>query len=352
MMESERVDTTEAKEIDFRELAKKLWLEKKIIFKVLIVAFIIGIIVAFSIPKEYTSIVVLSPDTDASNTGTIGTLAALTGMNLGVGGDAMASPDIYPNIFQSTPFLIGLFDINVKDREKGIDTSLYIYMKEHQSAAWWNIAISAPSALIGLFSKSEDSTGSTTVNSRYISKEDMDIITNLQERLLVTSDTKTGITTISVKMQSPEISAYLADTLTSYLQSYIVNYRTQKARQDLSYTEKLYDESKENYYNSQKKLATFIDGNMNVVSAKYKTTQDRLQNETSLAYSVYNQMAQQLQMAKIKVQDTTPVFTIIQPSVQPLLPSKPSRRMILMAFLFLALVGTSLWILRTDIFGK
>ena len=76
----------------------------------------------------------------------------------------------------------------------------------------------------------------------------------------------------------------------------------------------MYIEAKENYYKSQRNLAAFIDANMNVVSAEFKTTQEKLQNEANLAYAIYNQMAQQLQMAKVKVQDTTPVFTIIEPA--------------------------------------
>ena len=55
-------------------------------------------------------------------------------------------------------------------------------------------------------------------------------------------------------------------------------------------------------------------------------------------------------MAKLKVQNTTPVFTVIQPAVKPLQASKPSKKIILVCFMFLSLLGASLWTLRNDLF--
>ena len=66
-------------------------------------------------------------------------------------------------------------------------------------------------------------------------------------------------------MQDPLISASLTDTVMHCLQNYITNYRTNKARHDLAFTEKLYKEAKADYEKAQKKYATFADANQNVV---------------------------------------------------------------------------------------
>lgn len=68
-------------------------------------------------------------------------------------------------------------------------------------------------------------------------------------------------------------------------------------------------------------------------------------NEMNLAYNVYNQLAQQLQMSKAKVQEITPVYTVVQPATVPLKPAKPNKIMILIGFIFLAGVGSVGWIL-------
>ena len=66
----------------------------------------------------------------------------------------------------------------------------------------------------------------------------------MSKRILVTIDKKTGVTTLEVTMQDPLISASLTDTVMHCLQNYITDYRTNKARHDLAFTEKLYKEAK------------------------------------------------------------------------------------------------------------
>lgn len=146
-------------------------------------------------------------------------------------------------------------------------------------------------------------------------------------------------------MQDPNISAGIADTLTSYLQSYIISYRTQKARQDLAFTETLYAEAKKDYSDAQQKYARYLDENQNVILASYRVNQERLQNEMTLTYGVYNQVAQQLQLAKVKVQDITPVYTTIQPAIMPLIPAKPNKKLIVIGFIFLTIIGACGYVL-------
>ena len=54
---------------------------------------------------------------------------------------------------------------------------------------------------------------------------------------------------------------------------------------------------------------------------------------------------QQLQLAKAKIQENTPVYAVLQPATVPLRASKPSKVMILIGFVFLAVAGCSAWIL-------
>lgn len=352
-MEGQRQDNiSEEKEIDLLALVNKIWLKKKFILKVVGIGFIFGLVVTFSIPKEYTTTVVLVPDSETGASGSIGTIAAIAGFNIGSSSkDPLASPDLYPNVIRSTPFLKGLFNIKVKDANEKIDTTLYYYMLDQQQYAWWNYLLKIPFLLRNSSSSNEDQSILNRGVNTILSENEMDVILNLKDRISISSEKKTGLTTITITMQSSEISGNLADTLTFYLQNYIIDYRTQKAKKDLQYSEKLYTEAKENYYKSQRNLAAFIDANMNVVSAEFRTNQEKLQNEANLAYTIYNQMAQQLQMAKVKVQDTTPVFTIIEPAIQPLAPSSPRKKIIVIGILLVSFICSSIWILRKDIWN-
>ena len=85
----------------------------------------------------------------------------------------------------------------------------------------------------------------------------------------------------------------------------------------------------------------------------YKTEEERLQNEMNVAYGLYNQMAQQLQMSKAKVMEITPVYTVVQPATVPLRAAKPKRAMLLIGFIFLGGVGSVAWILfGRELFAK
>ena len=341
----------EEQEIDLIELAQKVWAGRKLVFKACGIAVLVGLVVAFSIPKEYSTSVTLAPESGGkSGGGSMGALAAMAGINLGSSsGEDALSPDLYPDIVSSTPFLIELFDVKVKDQKGKVDTTLYAYLKEYQRGPWWGAVMSAPFKALGwtmsLFKDKPEENGDAKLDPFHLTPDEAGIAGALSKRISITADKKTGVTTLSVTMQDPLISASLTDTVMHCLQNYITDYRTNKARHDLAFTEKLYQEAKDNYTEAQKKYATFVDANQNIILLSYRAEQERLQNEMNLAYQVYTQVSQQLQMSKAKVQEITPVYTVVQPATVPLRPAKPNKIMILIGFVFLAGVGSVGWIL-------
>ena len=344
----------EEQEIDLIELAQKVWADRKLIFKACGIAVVVALVVAFSIPKEYSTTVTLAPEASGKSTsGSMGALAAMAGINLGSSsGEDALSPELYPDIVSSTPFLVDLFNIRVKDGEGKIDTTLYAYLKDEQRVSWWSAVISAPFKVLGwtmsLFKDEPETDEEKQLDPFQLTAEEAGIAAALNNRLSVSMDKKTGITTLTVTMQDPLISASLTDTVMHCLQNYITDYRTNKARHDLVFTEKLYEEAKANYEEAQQKYAAFVDANQNIILRRFAVEEERLQNEMNLAYQVYTQVSQQLQMAKAKVQEITPVYTVVQPATVPLRASKPNKLMILVGFVFLAGVGCVGWIL----FGK
>lgn len=342
-------NTSEEKEIDLIEIGKKLWDKRKFILKVSGVGLLIGIIIAFSIPKEYSTTVILAPESkEGGSLGNAGALAAMAGINLsGNSTSGDLSSDIYPNIMESTPFILGLSKIYISDKKEGIDTTLFAYIKDEQKLAWWTYVLGAPKLLVGLFFSDKEETVIED-NKLILTKDQDDVVESLKRLITISIDKKTGVIILTSVMQSPVVSATVADTLTSYLQSYIIKYRTEKSRADLAFAEKLYAESKNDYSKAQQKYADYLDRNQNVILASYRVNQEKLQNEVTLAYNVYNQVAQQLQVAKVKVQDQTPVYTVIQPAIIPLIPTKPNKKLIVIGFIFLFAIGSCGYILGKD----
>lgn len=340
----------EEQEIDLIELARKVWAERKMLYKACGAAVLIGLIVGFSIPKEYSTKVTLAPESAGKvHTGGMGALAAMAGINIGASaGEDALSPELYPDIVKSTPFLLELFDVKVKDQKGEIDTTLYAYLDKYQRSSWMSAVASAPFKALGwtlsLF-KDKPERKEGKLDPFHLTLDETKVADALSKRIMVTIDKKTGVTTLEVTMQDPLISASLTDTVMHCLQNYITDYRTNKARHDLAFTEKLYKEAKEEYEEAQKKYATFADANQNIILLSYRAEQERLKNEVELAYTVYTQISGQLQMARAKVQEITPVYTVVQPATVPLRAAKPNKVMILIGFVFLAGVGCVGWIL-------
>jgi len=186
------------------------------------------------------------------------------------------------------------------------------------------------------------------LNPFILSEDQEEVIKKLRERISVSVDKKTYVITASVEMQDPLISAQIAQLVVEKLQDYITEYRTQKAKQDYEFTKQVYEESKGTYYKAQQTYAAFEDSNKNIISASYRTEKERLKNDMDLAYNIYNTLAQKLEQDRLRVQERTPVYTVIEPATVPLKASSPKKLLILIGFVFLAGVGAVGWILFKD----
>lgn len=349
----------EEQEIDLVELARKVWADRRLVLKWCGIAVLVGLVVAFSIPKEYTTTVTLAPETTGGSRslGGLSALAGMAGINVGdgEGGDAL-SPELYPDIVSSTDFSVELFQVPVQDKEGELQTDLYTYLQEHQRSPWWSAILSFPFKCIGwitsLFSD-EETEGGGGVDPFRLTKKQTEIVKSLNQRITVAVDKKTSVITLSVTMQDPLISATMTDTVMQKLQNHITNYRTSKARHDLNFAQELYDEARAKYYDAQQVYANYVDANQSIALRSVQTKEERLRNEMTLAYNLYNQTAQQLQLAKAKVQENTPVYTVVQAATVPLRASKPSKPMILIGFVFLAGVASVGWIVFVrDLFAQ
>ena len=349
------VSSPEEQEIDLLELAGKVWAERRLVLKWCGVAVVVALVVGFSIPKEYTTTVMLAPEVEGGSRslGGLSSLAGMAGINVNAGESSDALyPELYPDIVSSVGFTTELFPVSVEDEEGELKTTLYNYLKEEQRSPWWSAILSFPFKCIGwiasLFRDEEEENVGQGIDPFRLTEDETDVVKMLNERISVSVDKKTSVITLSVTMQDPLISATMTDTVMQKLQNYITEYRTNKARHDLDFTQKLYDEAQKKYYVAQQAYADYVDMNQNISLRSVQTRQERLQNEMNLAYNLYNQTAQQLQLAKAKVQENTPVYTIVQAATVPLKASKPSKLMLLVGFVFLAGVMSVGWVL----FGK
>ena len=341
-------------EIDLMDILRKIIGLRRKIYKAASIGLVLGIIVAISVPKQYTVEVTLSPEMGNSKEGGLSGLAASflgSGVSMGDGTDAL-NASLSADIVSSTPFLLELSVMEIPISKNEV-MALSVYLDE-ESSPWWNYVIGFPSMVIGgvksLFTEEDESVSFDKTNQGTIelSKKESKKIETLKKMITASVDKKTSMTSVIATFQNPKVAAVVADSVVKKLQEYIIDYRTFKAKEDCLYLEKLFKERQQEYYAAQRKYADYLDSHDNIILQSVRAEQERLQNDMSLAYQVYSQVAGQLQIARAKVQEEKPVFAIVEPAVQPLEPSGTSKKLYVLAFVFLSVCIVISW----NLFGK
>lgn len=334
--------------IDLRLVIKKIRANKRLFYKTLPIAFVISCVYIFSIPRYYTSEAKIAPEMGNSmEGGTIGSIAASFGFDLSdmQTSDAI-TPLLYPDLMDDNGFVTRMFNIQVRDAEGEIKTTYYDYLKNHQKDAWFKYPLHWIKELLP---KDADSNEENVAFDPYdLSRADNDIAEAIRGNIKISIDKKTGVITIVTKAQDKLICKTLADSVMSQLQEFIIDYRTNKARNDYEYYKKLVADAKSDYETVRRKYGATSDANMEVTMKSMELLLTDLENDMQLKFNTYTTMCTQLEAAKAKVQDRTPAFTIIEGAAVPVKPAGPKRMIFVIGMMFLTFIGTSFYITKKD----
>ena len=340
-----------------KEFVLLLWEQRKLFYKTCGGAVVLALVIAFSIPKRYTVEVALAPESGSGmDMGGLSSLASMAGINIGaMGNNDAIVPDLYPMIVHSKDYLVRLFDIPVTTMDGELSTTYYDYLLEHQKIAWWGYPMEGLGELMKMIRPAkEDSLPMLNGKRNYMFLTDKErgVINTLQTHIVCNVDKKNGVIRMQVTEQDPLIAAVIADSVRAALNDFIIEYRTNKARKDYQYMNNLYLEAKAEYARTQADYIAFADANLNLNSVRAQSKKDDLEKEMQLAYSVYSQLANQLQLVKAKIQESTPAYTVLESPTVPERASSPKKVLLLVAFVFLAGVGTTGWIFYKRMTGK
>ena len=94
--------------------------------------FLLGLLIAFGSKVEYEASCKLMPESQEGmkpNLGGLGSLAGLAGINLDMGGSGALTPELYPQIAQSVPFLLKILNEPIHFEKQDTTTTSYIFFK-------------------------------------------------------------------------------------------------------------------------------------------------------------------------------------------------------------------------------
>jgi uncharacterized protein involved in exopolysaccharide biosynthesis len=345
-------------EIDLLELAKTIWNKRMFILKIVGIGAFLGVIIALLSPKEYKSTSTLMPEYSTESQGGASSLLSQYGGLLGISGGSYDSNsnairvDLYPNIVQSTNFQMKLMQQPFYFSDLDTTATLFEYYTELNSAGVLGFVaeytIGLPGKILGAILPKKElmtSVPGATEESLVLnlSKEEFEVVETLRGKISASLDEKSGIVSVTVTLPDNVAAAAVTEYTIRELTEYLTEYRTEKVLRDLTFVEEQLATAEVRFEAAQLALAEFRDSNQGNLSARAQTDEQRLNSEYQIAFNLYNSLTQQYEEAKLKVQETTPVFKTLEP-VQVPINDETSGAMILIVFIMLSGIGSIGWI--------
>ncbi|TRX71990.1 Wzz/FepE/Etk N-terminal domain-containing protein [Carboxylicivirga sp. M1479] len=331
-------------EIDLIALVKTIWNGRKTIYYSIGVAVIIGLIIAFTSPVKYQAYSTLIPSEEKKGgMGNLGALAGMAGINLGsmMGGTSGIPAEVYPQVVNSYPFKKEMVHQKFHFEDYTEPISLYEYALadtiESLGSKVAKYTIRLPWTIKDALSGGNEDlkTELPDYGVLQLSEEELRAMAAVEQVIVIEVDKKTGLINVSAEVGEPVLVAQFVQKAVELLQNYVIRYKTKQAREHLEFIQKQYDQKKEIYEQSQGRLYAYKDKHRNMVSERVNLEFQRLSDDYDMSSTVFKGLAQQLEQAKIAVNEQTPAFTILEPAKVPIDKSGPKKKIILVVSVFL-----------------
>ena len=299
----------ENEEIDLIEVMAKLWHRKRTIMYIALFFLVGGLVLAFFLPRKYTAQCTLGLEMEDRTTRiSVEGMSPFQSMPMGdMRNTRIVSPAMYPDIFFSVPF-----------QKELIYSPLYID-ERGDTVTFYNYLVSGPERLALVADPSQ---------VEQLTEEESKCLAYLKDAFSVKVNNKDGNLKITLDLPDPKLSAYLTNRAQAMLQTYIARFRIAKAQAALDFAEERYTEVKNELEKKQQALVQFREKHPDRTSVQLETEE------------------------KIQVKEDMPVLTVIEPVVEPTVPSKPQRALIVLASLLLGLFVGCGFVLIQPIFSQ
>jgi len=310
---------------------------------------IFSLIFVFTIPRYYACQVMLAPE--ATNSSGMNSILSSFGLGEAPTTDDAISPNLYPDLMTSKDFIVSMFPVEITTMDGELTTTYFDYLLRHSQESWYISLIGKLSRMMK--SKKNDVNVSgvkgKSISPSFLLTEDQYNIANaISGKIKYNYDKKTGVVSVTVKDQDPLVCALIVDTISHRLQDFIMDYRTKKARNDLNYAQRIYNQTKADYEDSNERYVAAIDANWDIVNETAKARLEALSNDKTLKHQTFTAAAQKLEAAKAKLQEATPVITVLQGASVPQKPAGPKRVLITLFLMFLSCFVCTIYIIAQN----
>lgn len=289
----------------------------------------IGYAISYLIPEEYESSVKVLPELSSGvgAAGGLSDLASMAGISLGNSGSDALRPALYPSILSSKPFLLKLLSTPflLQDGKKVL---LVTYLDQEAKP----------------FTPQQLAQGDTLIT---MSKEQERAMKDLTQRVSAGVDKMNGILSLRVEMPDPTLAAACATFSLNYLTDFVTEYRGGKKFEKVAFLRQQTAEAKSKYQRAEIALNAYRDRNRNTYSNVARVGEQRLQTEFMQAQTLYGQLNQQVEGARLQALEDASVLKVLEPPMVSNWRSSPKRSLFAVGFaLFGGLITLVFLLLR------
>ena len=170
-----------------------------------------------------------------------------------------------------------------------------------------------------------------------------------KSRITTDVDRMTQVLTITVQMPEGQLSADVANNIATSLDDYIQTQIRTSAKDQREYIDKRMSQVKDSLTIAENNMKDFNEKNKVISqSPSLMLEQARLQRNVEILNTVYLQLAQQSELAKIQEVKDTPVINVEEVAKTPVIKTGPKRAMALIIIMFFSLLLSAGYLMFAD----
>lgn len=318
------------------EFLKKIYIKKGILLIGIILSVVLGLIILLLQSKQYTSSITMVPEKDRSQATLLQRLQIeASGISVRQLDKNAIYPYIYPLLFESDSFYINLLDSIVETKNhKKIRLEEFIKSNYKRQIQFESILLD----ITGDGHEDENGVLRKTEQNYILAKI-------LKDKILLTIDSKTFVTEISITTVDPYVSATLAIIVSNKIKSIVTESRKLKVHSLKKYLEAYTDSLKDDYYQKDLAYANFLDSHNGTLGSSYRVQSLKYKNDKDLSYQDYVSALRALEYVKARDKEQLSIAWIICPAIVANYPSHPRIIISLLGWILIGTIASIAYIL-------
>jgi len=341
-MNEDKIQIIKDDEIDLRALFQVLWNDRKRIIQITAVITLMGVLYALLATPLYKSTITMYPS-DQKGGGQLNQLqgmASTFGFDMGDGETSFNIPDVVNSRHLKTELIY--HEWNSEEFEIPVNLIHYWGIDDTTSTG---ISLNPMNWMKALLSS--DAVG--YVDRKF--KWEVGALNILDGRISVKED-KTGLISIDVLMEEPNMAAELANAMYQVIVDFNVEIHTRKARLNREFIQGRQMDVKEQLTEAEDVLKVFRERNRSIIeSPQLQLEVECLIRKVTIKTQVYITLQQQYEMARIEEVKATPSVIILDEAQLAINKEQPKRKLMVITAMFLgSMVALGVTILKREIY--